>query len=101
MLKVILDTNIFISGFLFGGIPEKVTDAWVAEGFVVCVSPQLMAEVMNKFIGKFRATESYINHLSFLLDNCTQKYTPMQKVTICEDPNDNFLLELASAAKAD
>ncbi len=45
MLRVVLDTNIFVSSLLVkAGVPAQVVDAWRARRYVLVVSPAIIAE---------------------------------------------------------
>ncbi len=100
MLKVVIDTNVFISGIVFGGTPRKIINAWIAEEYVFCLSPELKAEILIKLQKKFLLPQDVLTNIEDALDTYSQKYIPTQKVNICKDPQDNFLLELAEEAKA-
>ena len=101
MLKVVIDTNVFISGIVFGGTPRKIIDAWLTKQYIFCLSPELKAEILIKLGKKFSLPKEAMNKIIEALDTYSQKYIPTQKVTLCKDPQDNFLLELADEAKAD
>jgi putative PIN family toxin of toxin-antitoxin system len=101
MLKVVIDTNVFISGIVFGGTPRKIIDAWLTKQYVFCLSPELKAEILIKLEKKFSLPQEAMNKIKEALDTYSQKYIPTQKVTLCKDPQDNFLLELADETKAD
>lgn len=100
MDKVVIDTNVFISGLLFGGNPERVLNLWIEKKFILCISPELQAEIVNKLIAKFHASDTFIKNLVYFLENGCEKYIPQRKVTVVRDKNDNFLLDLALAADA-
>lgn len=101
MHKVVVDTNVFISGFLFGGVPRKIIDSWINKKFIFCLSPQLKAEILNKLQNKFFLSNQALQTIEESLDTNTEKYIPKKKLYICKDPQDNFLLELAEEARAD
>lgn len=43
-MKVVLDTNLLISGVFFGGVPRQILEAW-RDGIVTIVySPEILAE---------------------------------------------------------
>ncbi len=97
---MVIDTNVFLSGLLFGGKPEKILKLWMKKKFIVCISPKLKAEIINKLRYKFEVEESFIQEISDRLDRLCEKYIPKHRVKICKDPTDNFLLELARASGA-
>ncbi len=100
MDKVVIDTNIFLSGLLFGGNPEKILKRWVRKEFLLCISPQLQAEIVNKLRYKFKVSQKFINTLLIDLNGHTKKFIPQTKISLVRDPGDNFLLELSEEAKA-
>lgn len=101
MVRVILDTNVFLSGLLFGGTPEKILQHWIKRDFNLFISPTLKAEIINKLTNKFEATELFTLTLSNLIDTHSKKFIPKQKITICKNTSDNFLFELAEESEAD
>lgn len=46
-MKVILDTNVLISGIFFGGPPRAVLDAWAEGRFELLVSPLIFDEYVR------------------------------------------------------
>ena len=101
MHKVVVDTNVFISGILFGGNPQKIIGAWLNQKYIFCLSPALKAEIIAKLQIKFSLSKTIIQDIEEALDAKTEKYIPKKKLFICKDVTDNFLLELALEAKAD
>lgn len=101
MHKIVVDTNVFISGVLFGGNPQKVIEAWLNKKYIFCLSPELKAEILNKLQGKFLISTYTLQTIQKALEAKTEKYIPKKKILICKDPTDNFLLELADEAQAD
>ena|SRR3989338_7652381 len=100
MLRVVVDTNVFLSGILFGGNPRKIIMAWLAKQYILCISPELKAEIINKLRLKFDLSLQTIEIIEDALDLNSEKYIPRKKVYLCRDPQDNFLLELAQESRA-
>jgi putative PIN family toxin of toxin-antitoxin system len=46
-VKVILDTNVLISGIFFGGLPRAVLDAWAEKRYELLVSPSIFDEYVR------------------------------------------------------
>jgi len=46
-VKVLLDTNVLISGIFFGGPPRAVLDAWAENRFELVVSPSIFDEYVR------------------------------------------------------
>jgi predicted nucleic acid-binding protein len=43
-MKVVVDTNVLVSGLLFGGVPGQILTAWTSGAFVLVVSPSILSE---------------------------------------------------------
>lgn len=100
MHKVVVDTNVFISGILFGGNPQAIIEAWINKKYIFCLSPKLKVEIINKLQEKFSISASRIQNIEEALNVKTEKYIPKRKLFICKDVADNFLLELALESQA-
>ncbi len=100
MLKIVLDTNIYLSGFLYGGMTEQILDLVVENKLQLLVSPALKKEVIKKF-RVLGASKETTEKVTVFIDYQCQAVSPKVKVTICRDAKDNFLLELAESGKAD
>jgi len=46
-VKVVLDTNVLISGIYFGGLPGKILEAWGARRFQLLVSTEILPEYLD------------------------------------------------------
>ena len=46
-MKVVLDTNVLISGIFFGGLPRAVLDAWAEGRFQLVISPLIFDEYVR------------------------------------------------------
>jgi putative PIN family toxin of toxin-antitoxin system len=43
-VKVVVDTNVLVSGLFFGGVPGRVVDAWVVGHVELVLSPAILDE---------------------------------------------------------
>ena len=48
MLKLVIDTNVFISSF-FGGIPRDIINLWKEGGIVLCLSQDILEEYLARW----------------------------------------------------
>jgi len=102
-LKVIIDTNIFIS-FLINDNLNFISDLIRKEKIDLVISEDLLDEISRvAYRPKFR---NYINKekitlLISLLSNFGITVEVNSKVNVCRDVNDNFLLALAKDSSAD
>jgi len=97
--KVVLDTNVFISGLVYGGNSEKILRLFKDDQIELLISPQTHAEVLLK-LPKFPLTNNYINEQDALIQAKATKVVPKKKVRVSRDPKDNMFLELAQEGKA-
>jgi putative PIN family toxin of toxin-antitoxin system len=106
-MKVVLDTNIFISGWLWGGRPDRVLKLAEVSLITVCASEELLDELQrtlsqDKFISKLQALRVNLNDLMSGTRELVEIY-PISTINVPElrDANDNMILGTAIAAGAD
>lgn len=99
MLRIVLDTNIFLSALFFGGMLEKIIDLALANKLRLYTSADLSKEIFKKLY-YFGADEEILIKTTIVLNSCTF-IRPTVKITACRDPKDNFLLEMVETAQAD
>src|SRR4051812_38102403 len=88
--RVVLDSNIWISALVFGGLPGKVLELFISEDVLIITSEELLSELRRKIIQKFPLYISQIN----LLEASIRKdaiLVPLgsRTVTVSRDPEDN------------
>lgn len=99
ILKVVLDTNMFLSALFFGGMAEIIIDLVLDGKLQLYTSADLSKEVIKK-LHYFGADDTTLTKTTVVLDRCTF-VTPTVTAIVCRDPKDNFVLELAETAGAD
>ena len=102
-MKLVLDTNIFISAFYWGGNSQKIIDR-VIEGIdEMYFSKQIVneiSEVMNR--PKFRTEKAKINGYIKTIEKSGKKVFVEGKIKgICRDKDDDDKLECAIKCNAD
>jgi len=101
-LKVVFDTNIYISAFVIpGGNAEKAYIHAIDGDFELCTSVAILTELARKLDEKFGWEKQKIAQLITSISNLATvfKITPWLQV-ISDDP-DNRILECALKAAAD
>jgi len=99
-LRVVVDTNVFISGLLWGGNPGKILNLWFWGKFNLLMSPYLCFEIIDVY-QKFDNPSQDIEKLRLYLETKTIKIIPKKKVRVCRDPKDNQILALCWVGQAD
>lgn len=100
MIRVVLDSNIFISALVFGGNPRRLIQL-AEQGFVeLYTSEPLRREVERVLALKFAWPARKAANAAGYLWSLAQSVEPQQRVNDCTDPDDNCVLECAIEAQA-
>jgi putative PIN family toxin of toxin-antitoxin system len=97
---IVIDTNVWISGLIFGGKPEKVLQSFI-DGLVnVVISEELLSELRRKIRQRFPL---YAPKLSLLEASIREQalLVPLGSLSIIvsRDKNDNMVIETAVIGK--
>jgi len=101
-VKVVLDTNVFVSGAFFSGPPYQILQAWRDGEIQILLSPAILEEyhrVMLELSARFSGIESP-PLVDFLAVHSEIVLPPPLPPVIRDDPSDNKFLECALAGKA-
>src|SRR5713226_4081847 len=102
MSRVVLDTNVYISALLFGGLPGSLLDLAFLRSFTLIISPALLDELDEKLRAKFGVSVEDAAFLRAKLENVAQVVEPQEALSVIEDdPDDNRVLECAVEGGAD
>ncbi|MDI6786381.1 MAG: putative toxin-antitoxin system toxin component, PIN family [bacterium] len=101
-LKVVLDTNVFISAlFIFKGNPAKIIDFWMEDKYSLILSEFIVEEII-KVLYKKGLQVLKIEELLSLMSQKSLMVNPKEKISaVKDDPSDNKFLECAISGKAD
>ncbi|MCZ2127963.1 MAG: putative toxin-antitoxin system toxin component, PIN family [Anaerolineales bacterium] len=99
-MRVVLDTNIIVSGYL-GGYLEAIIVAWKSGEFTLVVSDTIVNEYLKVLKRpKFKIEKIEIDDFSALLIDKAEFVIPLEEITaISADETDNKFLEAAVAGK--
>jgi putative PIN family toxin of toxin-antitoxin system len=101
MTRVVLDTNVYISAFMFDGLPGALLDLAFLRAFTLIISPALLDELDEKLRAKFGMSPEDADFLRARLRNVAQVVEPRETLSvIAEDPDDNRVLECAVKGEA-
>jgi len=102
-MKVVIDTNIFVSSF-FGGNPRKIIDLWKHEKITLCLSKAVLDEYIDVLCIIGLKDEYELDELLSLFSRGFNilfiRKTPKIQI-IKNDPDDDKFIECAMALKAD
>ena len=101
-MKIVLDTNVFISGIFFSGPPAQILRAWKDRKIQIVLSKEILDEyqrVGEELSKKFPSIDiEPIIELLTIYGEVVE--TEGISVTICEDPDDNMFIECAIASSS-
>jgi len=102
-LRVVVDTNVLISAFLFGGAPREIVELIVAGVIDGAISPAILDEVRGVLKRpKFGLSPRQAMSIAEELSSLCEVISPSVSVhRIIADPDDDRVLECAIEAQAD
>ena len=98
-----IDSNIFISGIIFGGNPRKIIDI-VTEGKIqLYISSDILREIKEVLErDKFGFSQNITQQIIFEIESLSEFVSPKSKHSIVNrDPDDNIIIDCAMEAKVD
>jgi putative PIN family toxin of toxin-antitoxin system len=109
MLRVVLDTNQFVSSVLVRqGLPAQVLDAWRRREFLLITSPLIIAEIRStlgypRIRRKYPLTDDDVDRLVTLLEQDALVVPGETDATgaVPADPTDEMVLACAVESQAD
>jgi len=101
MLRVVLDTNIYISAILVGGKPEQIIDLAREGEIEVCISMPILIEIERILKEKIGHTDEQVQHELLDIKSITKFTNPKITLAVVEDDPDNRILECAVQEKVD
>lgn len=102
MLKIVFDTNIYISAFVIpGGNAEKAYIHAIEGDFELCTSVAILLELARKLDEKFGWEKQEITQLITSISNLATVFKTTPWLTVVTDDPDNRILECALKAAAD
>jgi uncharacterized protein len=102
MIRVVADTNVFISALMFGGVPGSFLDLVFQGSFLLVTSPALLDELDEKLRLKFKVSPEDADVIRTRIQINALVVEPGIVLNIVgDDPDDNRVLEAAVAGEAD
>ena len=103
-MRVVLDTNVVVSGLLFGGVPGRILTAWTSGAFVLVLSPPVLDEYrrVGRKLAKGRAplNAALDALLALVAVHATMIDAPRLEAPVSADPDDDMFFAAAIAGEA-
>jgi putative PIN family toxin of toxin-antitoxin system len=102
-MKVILDTNIFISGIFWTGCSHDILELWKDGKFTLITSTDIVSELMEVLDDfKIKLPDDLIKEWVELIIENSEIVEPEERIdAVKDDPDDNIFIEVAAASEAD
>lgn len=101
-MKVVFDTNIFISAFVIPGSQAEKAMLRIIEGMdVLLLSKGILDELLSVLSIKFSRNKEEISRVAVILSEIAEWVDPSKKIKVLSDEPDNRILECAVSGNAD
>ena len=100
-MKVVFDTNIYISAFVFvGGSADKAIQRILDSENTLIISKPIIDETLRIMAEKFERNVEELSRTAVFLSEIATIVTPNEKISVLSDEPDNRILECASEGNA-
>ena len=100
-MKIVVDTNVVISGVFFGGMPRKVLSAVINKEITACATEEIVDEYNEIVCEMISRKQGHLNNdILAPLIGIMEIVEAKTRVELSRDPDDNKFLGCAKDAKA-
>ena len=99
-MKVVVDTNVFLSGVYFAGPPYEILDAWRHGKIEIVISAAILAEYQTaaeRLSARYPAVD-FATWIELVAMKATVVPAPNLPQKVCTDPDDDKFLACAVAS---
>jgi len=101
-MRVVFDTNIFVSALVFPGGRADAAMHRILDGRDdLLLSPPILDEVLRVLAEKFARDKEELSRVAVLLGDLAEVVRPKRSIHVLADEPDNRILECAAAGGAD
>lgn len=100
-MRVVFDTNIFVSAFVIpGGLADKALLNIIEGRDDLFLSKAILDELLSVLAAKFSRDEDEISRIALFLSEIAEWTKPTETIDTLQDKPDNRILECATCGKA-
>jgi putative PIN family toxin of toxin-antitoxin system len=102
-VRVVLDTNVVMSGLFFGGVPGRILQAWQADRLGLVISPSILEEYrrVGAVLARRHPGVDFEPFAALLMLRSELVDAPAHlRSSVSVDPDDDKFLACAAAARA-
>lgn len=101
-MRIVIDSNVWISALVFGGKPRQVLERCVQSGIQIALSEEIITEVRRNIRRKFAHFLPDFESLLIALDGHIERVALGSiTISVSRDPDDNHVIETAAISNAD
>lgn len=101
-MRIVLDTNIFVSALVFpGGRADEALRRVVERRAHLILSKAIINELLEVLSRKFERDKEALSRIAVFLSDMGELVHPRRKLAVLEDESDNRILECAITGKAE
>lgn len=101
-MRVVFDTNVFVSAFVFPGSRADAAVRRVLDGVdELVISRAIIDELMTVLARKFAGNADELGRIAIFLTDLGEVVRPRSRIAILSDEADNRILECARTGRAD
>lgn len=100
MLRVVFDSNVYISALLFGGPPRQVLELAMKRQVVLIASDAIIGETAGKLRDKFSWPDYRVQQFVRAISRLAEFHDSKTIISVIPDESDNRVLECAVAGEA-
>jgi len=102
LIKVVIDTNIYISAIFWGGKPRKIIDLGRDGKVLILTSSDITKEIAEKLQTRFKLDKEEVRQILLDLSSFTIPiHVTRQIQAVYDDPDDDKFIECAVSGNAD
>lgn len=101
-MRVVFDTNVFISAFATEGVCSTLLKRAKLKEFELFVCPVIIEEIENVLEQKFKVEREIIQEVVELIKEASVSVNAIEKIEgVCRDKDDDLILSCGISANAD
>ena len=100
-MKIVVDTNVIVSGIFWGGIPFKILEHWMSDDIELITSSPVLNEYVRVISDVGHNRPEFSKNWVDLISTSTTVVDVQLSLILSRDPDDNKFLECAVSGNAD
>ena len=99
-MKVVIDTNVLVSGTFYSGVPCRIIQAWRENRFQLVISTDIFVEYQRVMgvLAMVHPSVEISTVLNYIAENAVIFEVPLLAQKVCEDRDDDKFLACALAS---